>query len=59
MMKVPLTDQDIAAVMETTAINTAYDATYGAVEALAQRVIGHKLFTVLAHIAATAQVERL
>jgi GAF domain-containing protein len=54
-----LTDQDVAAVMEITAVNAAHEATYAAVEALAQRLIGHRLFTVLRHIGAAAEVERL
>jgi GAF domain-containing protein len=53
-----LTDQDIAAVMEITAVQGA-QATYRAVEALAQRVLGHTLFTVNRHLAASAEVERL
>jgi GAF domain-containing protein len=53
-----LTDQDIAAVMDITAVEEA-QATYRAVDALARRVIGHTLFTVNRHLAASAEVERL
>jgi GAF domain-containing protein len=53
-----LTDRDIAAVMETTAVDDA-QAAYRAVEALAQRIIGHILFTVNRHLAASGEVERL
>jgi GAF domain-containing protein len=53
-----LTEQDIAAAMEVVAAEGA-QAAYRAVEALADRVIGHLLFTVNRHLAATAEVERL
>jgi GAF domain-containing protein len=56
--KGPLTDQDIAAAMEIVAADGA-QAAYRAAEALAGRVIGHLLFTVNRHLAATAEVERL
>ena len=56
--KHPLTPEDIAAVMEVAAIEGA-PAAYRAADALARRVIGHILFTVNRHLAASAEVERL
>jgi GAF domain-containing protein len=56
--KARLTDQDIAAVMDITAVEGP-QATYRAVEALAKRVIGHVLFTVNGHLPASGEVERL
>jgi GAF domain-containing protein len=56
--KVPLSEQDIAAVMEITAADGA-PAAYRAVDALARRINGHVLFTVNRHLAASGEVERL
>lgn len=53
-----LTEQDIAAMMEIAAVEGP-QATYRAVDGLAGRVIGHILFTVNRHLAASADVERL
>jgi GAF domain-containing protein len=53
-----LTDEDIAAVMEISAVEGA-QAACRAVEALADRVVGHILFTVNRHLPTSGEVERL
>jgi len=53
-----LTIDDVAAAMEVAASNNA-QAAYAAVDGLAQRAIGHKLFTVMRYLPATVEVERL
>jgi GAF domain-containing protein len=50
---------DIAAVMEITASTADPHATFRAVEALAGRTIGHRLFTVMHNIEASQEVERV
>src|ERR1700693_1354834 len=50
---------DLASVNEVVASAPAPDAVFRAVEALAQRTIGHRLFTVMRLHAASAEVERL
>lgn len=50
---------DVAAVMKVSADAPDPLALYQATDELAQRVIGHKLFTVLKFIEATQEVERL
>ena len=53
-----LTIDDVAAAMEVAASADA-QAAYAAVDDLAQRAIGHKLFTVMCYLPATVEVERL
>jgi GAF domain-containing protein len=53
-----LTIDDVAAAMEVAASRNA-QAAYAAVDDLAQRAIGHKLFTVMRYLPATVEVERL
>jgi GAF domain-containing protein len=53
-----LTIDDVARAMEVAASADA-QAAYAAVDALAQRAIGHKLFTVMRYLPATVEVERL
>ena len=53
-----LTIDDVAAAMEVAASADA-QAAYAAVDGLAQRAIGHKLFTVMRYLPATVEVERL
>jgi GAF domain-containing protein len=50
---------DIASVMEVAATQADGAATFRAVEALARRVLGFRLFTAMRNIEATAEVERL
>jgi GAF domain-containing protein len=50
---------DVADVMEATASQDDAGATFRAVEALARRTVGHKLFTVMRNIEASQEVERL
>jgi GAF domain-containing protein len=54
-----LTVADLASVNEIVASAPEPDAVFRAVEALAQRTIGHRLFTVMRLHAASAEVERL
>ena len=53
-----LTIDDVAAAMEVAA-SADQQAAYAAVDELAQRAIGHKLFTVMRYLPATVEVERL
>ena len=53
-----LTIDDVAAAMEVSASADA-QAAYAAVDDLAQRAIGHRLFTVMRYLPATVEVERL
>jgi hypothetical protein len=57
--KQPLQLADIAAVIDIAASQPDPQATFRAVEALARRAVGYRLFTVMSHIAAQAEVERL
>jgi GAF domain-containing protein len=50
---------DISHAMETAASTTDVQVIYAAIDELAQRTIGHRLFTVVRYLAATAEVERL
>jgi GAF domain-containing protein len=54
-----LTLDQVAHAIETTASSPDVQAAYGAVDALAQRTIGHKLFTVMRYLRETVEVERL
>ena len=54
-----LTADDIAQAMEVVASSDDTRATYGAVDELAQRAIGHRLFTVMRYLPETVEVERL
>ncbi|MFI5013106.1 MAG: GAF domain-containing protein [Hyphomicrobiales bacterium] len=56
--KQPLTVADIAAILEIEARRHAPEEVYAAVDRLAQRVLGHRLFTVMRQIAGAAEVER-
>ena len=53
-----LTIDDVAAAMEIAASRNA-QAAYAAVDDLAQRAIGHKLFTVMRYLPATVEGERV
>jgi len=55
----PLTLANIARVMDIAASDAAPDAVFRAVEALAQRAIGFRLFTIMRLHAASQEVERL
>lgn len=59
MTRQPLTVADLAAAAEVAAGDNAPDAVFRAAEALAQRTIGHRLFTVMRLHAASAEVERV
>lgn len=50
---------DIAAILDATARNGDPQASLGAIDALAQRALGHKLFTVMRHLALSNEVERV
>lgn len=54
----PVKLEDIANILDLLAARAPTSA-YRAVDALAQRVIGHRLFTVMRQIEASAEVERL
>jgi GAF domain-containing protein len=58
-MTTQLALDDVARIMELAATTKDAEATYAAVDALTQRVIGHKLFTVMRHLPETAEVERV
>ncbi len=58
-MSTQLALDDVAGIMELAATTKDAQATYAAVDALTQRVIGHKLFTVMRHLPQTAEVERV
>jgi GAF domain-containing protein len=55
----PLILDDVLRVMEVAASQANVQATYAAVDELAQRAIGHRLFTVMRYLEATVEVERL
>jgi hypothetical protein len=57
--KEPLTLADLARVQAAIGAKHAPDEPYEAVEHLAQRVLGHRLFTVMRHREETAEVERV
>jgi GAF domain-containing protein len=54
-----LTTEDIARAMEVGASSKEAHAAYAAIDALAQRTIGHRLFTVMRYLRETVEVERL
>ena len=58
-MKTILTPDDIALVMEVAASSADARAAYAAVDELAQRAIGYRLFTVMRYLPETVEVERL
>jgi GAF domain-containing protein len=57
--KQALTLTDLAAVQEIIGRKHAPDEPFMAIEHLAQRVLGHRLFTVMRHRETTAEVERV
>jgi GAF domain-containing protein len=59
MTRTPLTLVDLTAIAEATASDPDPDAVFRAVEALTQRVIGVRLFTVMRLHAESAEVERV
>src|SRR5215470_15952391 len=58
-MKHTITPDDIARAMEIAASSADTHAAYAAVDELAQRTIGHRLFTVMRYLPETVEVERL
>ena len=50
---------DIAAILDSTARDRDPQTSLRAVDALAQRIFGHKLFTVMRHLASSSEVERI
>jgi GAF domain-containing protein len=58
-MKQALNADDIANAMETAASSNDVHAAYATVDELAQRTIGHRLFTVMRYLPETVEVERL
>jgi GAF domain-containing protein len=58
-MNSALTSDDIARAMEVAASSAESHAAYAAVDNLAQRTIGHRLFTVMRYLPETVEVERL
>ena len=50
---------DIAAVLDNTARDRDPQTSLRAIDALAQRIFGHKLFTVMRHLADSNEVERI
>ena len=59
MTRAPLTVADLAAIGEVTASAREPEAIFRAVEALAQRAIGFRLFTIMRLHAGSQEVERL
>lgn len=59
MTRTALTLADLAAIAEVTADAREIEAVFGATAALAERAIGHRLFTVMRLHAGTQEVERL
>jgi GAF domain-containing protein len=59
MSRILLTIDDFAGIAAITAQANEVDAVFHAVDALAQRAIGHRLFTIMRLHAATQEVERL
>ena len=59
MQRPPLALEEVAEVMERAASTQDPQAVYAAVDALAQRVIGHRLLTVLRYLPETVEVERV
>jgi GAF domain-containing protein len=59
MTRTPLTLADLTAIAEATAGDPSRDAVFRAVEALTQRAIGVRLFTVMRAHADSAEVERV
>jgi transcriptional regulator with GAF, ATPase, and Fis domain len=59
MPRVALTLDDLASIAEVTAISPNADAVFAAVAALAQKSIGHRLFTIMRLHAESHEVERL
>ena len=57
--KQQLTVTDLATVQSIIGRKHAPDEPYRAVEQLAQRLFGHRLFTVMRHIEQSAEVERV
>src|ERR1044072_6120721 len=58
-MKSPLTSDEIAHAMEIIASSADRRAAYAIIDQLAQRTIGHRLFTVMRYLPETVEVERL
>ena len=58
-MKDALTPGDIAHAIEVAASSADAHAAYAVVDDLAQRTIGHRLFTVMRYLPETVEVERL
>ncbi len=54
-----LTLSDIAAILDSTARDRDPQTSLRAIDALAQRIFGHKLFTVMRHRADSNEVERI
>jgi GAF domain-containing protein len=50
---------DVAAILDSAARNGDPAASLGAIDARAQRALGHKLFTVMRHLPQSHEVERL
>jgi GAF domain-containing protein len=50
---------DVAAILDSTARDRDPQTSLRAVDALAQRIFGHKLFTVMRHLADSNEVERI
>ena len=58
-MKHALTFDEIANAVEVAASSADVHATYAIIDELAQRTIGHRLFTVMRYLPETVEVERL
>jgi GAF domain-containing protein len=58
-MKRALSSEDISHAMEIAASSEDVHAAYAVVDNLAQRMIGHRLFTVMRYLPETVEVERL
>jgi hypothetical protein len=58
-LKQPLTVTDVAAILDALGRDPDPQAAFLAFDRVAQRVLGHKLLTVMRHVTATAEVERI
>jgi hypothetical protein len=57
--KQPLTLADVAAILDLLGREPDPQAAFRAFDRIVQRVLGHKLLTIMRHVGATAEVERI
>jgi len=59
MSKQPITLTDIATILDILGRDADPQAAFVMFDRVTQRVLGHKLLTMMRHVAATAEVERI